>query len=68
MVSRPPFTVEITKGDGRTLSLHCTFVSPAELEQETSQDTEAIGEYYSYLYGSAIRSWPFETYSGRPSM
>ncbi|PVD33035.1 hypothetical protein C0Q70_08483 [Pomacea canaliculata] len=42
MVSRPPFTVEITKGDGRTLSLHCTFVSPAELEQETSQDTEAI--------------------------
>lgn len=43
MVSRPPFTVELCKGDGHILSMHCLFVSPEEIEQqEGPQDAEAI--------------------------
>nr|KAG5700331.1 hypothetical protein BaRGS_029583 [Batillaria attramentaria] len=42
MVCQPPFSVEICKGDGRTLSLQCGFVSPDELEQGGPQDAEAI--------------------------
>ena len=45
MVSRPPFTVELCKGDGRTLSFQCIFISPEELDQQDGpQDAEAIGE------------------------
>ena len=45
MVSRPPFTVELSKGDGRMLSFQCVFIAPEELEQQDGpQDAEAIGE------------------------
>ena len=47
LMSRPRFTVELCKGDGRTLSLDCVFISPEELEpQENPQDAEAIGRYF----------------------
>ncbi|KAK7088743.1 complement component 1 Q subcomponent-binding protein, mitochondrial-like [Littorina saxatilis] len=43
MVSRPPFTVEMCKGDGYTLSLQCMFTSPEEMEQQGGpQDADAI--------------------------
>lgn len=43
MVSQPPFSVEICKGDGQTLTMHCSFVSPEDLEQEGGQqDAETI--------------------------
>ena len=45
MVSRPPFTVELSKGDGRMLSFQCVFIAPEELDQQDGpQDAEAIGE------------------------
>ncbi|XP_076473004.1 complement component 1 Q subcomponent-binding protein, mitochondrial-like [Babylonia areolata] len=43
MVSRPPFTVELSKGDGRTLSMQCVFVSPDEVDSEGGpRDAESI--------------------------
>ncbi|KAL8613979.1 hypothetical protein ACOMHN_023214 [Nucella lapillus] len=43
MVSRPPFTVELSKGDGRMLSMQCMFASPEEADSQGGpQDAEAI--------------------------
>ena len=48
MVCKPPFEVELTKGDGKVLALQCSFPSQDQMFEDAQyqgqgQDAEQIG-------------------------
>ena len=51
MVCKPPFEVELSKGDGKILALQCSFPSQDQMfEDAQSQDAEQIGMMFWFCH------------------